>query len=64
MKITEKEHKKMKKMMNNNSVKTTIKRNDSPNTKEVPIWFNKDLENEELSKEDALEIDKILEELV
>ena len=50
--------------MNNNSVKTTIKRNDSPNTKEVPIWFNKDLENEELSKEDALEIDKILEELV
>ena len=64
MKITEKEHKMMKKMMNNNSVKTTIKRNDSPNTKEVPIWFNKDLENEELSKEDALEIDKILEELV
>lgn len=64
MKITEKEHKKMKKMMNNTSVKTTSKRSVSPNTKEVPIWFNKDLEKEELSREDALEIDKILEELV
>lgn len=63
MKITEKEHKKLKRMMNKNSTSPT--KNKTPTTqRELPIWFNKNLEKEELSTEDAEEIDKILEELV
>lgn len=63
MKITEKEHKKMKRMIDKTSNSQTKKKT-STTQKELPIWFNKNLEKEELSAEDAQEIDKILEELV
>lgn len=63
MKITEKEHKKLKKMMTKSSKEPVVK-HPVKETKEVPIWFNQDLEKEDLSEQDALEIDKILEELV
>ncbi len=59
MKITEKEHKKMKKMMENK--KKTI-----PKTKKeehLPAWFNKELEKEETTDEDAMELEKILDSL-
>ena len=63
MKITEKEHKKLKKIISP-TTKPTLKKNIDNTKKEVPIWFNKNLEKEELSTEDAEEIDKILKELV
>lgn len=63
MKITEKEHKKLKKMIFPPN-KPSPKKNMDNTNKEIPIWFNKNLEKEELSTEDAEEIDKILKELV
>lgn len=59
MKITEKEHKKMRKI---------IHKEKSPkkaNTKEIlPAWFNKELDKKEPTKEEKDELDRILEELV
>ena len=63
MKITEKEHKKMKRMMGK-APSSQNKKKTNTDQKELPIWFNKNLEKEELSIEDAKEIDKILDELV
>lgn len=59
MRITEKEHKKMKKMV------TAKKKVSSNKAKEeqLPAWFNKELEKEETSNEDAQELDRILKEL-
>jgi len=60
MRITEKEHKKMKKMMESKKKTSTTK---SAKTEELPAWFNKELEKEKTTDEDALELEKILEEL-
>ena len=62
MKITEKEHKKLKKM-----VQSTNK--DKPNHKSstekaVPVWFNKEQDIKETSDEEVEELDKILNELI
>lgn len=63
MRITEKEHKKMKKMIKpKDSTKPKIENNDS--TKNIPAWFNKEQEVLETTKEEAEELDKILNELV
>lgn len=59
MRITEKEHKKMKKMMESKK-KATVK---TRKEEVLPAWFNKELEKEEASDEDAMELEKILEEL-
>lgn len=68
MRITEKEHKKVKKMMR--SKDSTIKENkptNKNNKKDIPIWFDAELKNEEPDENEREifdELDKILEELV
>ncbi len=59
MKITEKEHKKIKKLI--------TKKDNSPKQKaatNLPIWFNKEQNVEEMSKEEEEELSQILKELV
>lgn len=60
MRISEKEHKKLKKQFESKKeTKTTY----VPKTKkieEVPDWFNKDLKNEEMTEEEMKELDDIL----
>lgn len=61
MRIAEKEHKKIKKIVaKGNTVKKTSTKTDNS----LPVWFDKDLKNEETSKEEVEELNKILEELV
>ena len=61
MKIAEKEHKKVKRAFEKNK---TTKSNNTKKEANLPAWFDKDLENEETSKEEVEELNKILEELV
>lgn len=60
MKITEKEHKKLRKIVTS--------KKDTPKTKKtddnLPVWFNQKLDKTEVSKEESEELDKILKELV
>ena len=65
MQITEKEHKKLKKLMESRSktqTKTIPKK--STTTANVPIWFNKELEKVEANDQELEEMDKIIAELV
>lgn len=64
MRITEKEHKKLKKIVESSATKQAAVKKAKPKEKSLPAWFNENLEKEELSTEDADELDKILEELV
>ena len=61
MKVAEKEHKKMKKILEKGkeNKKVVIKKEVN-----VPVWFDKQLENEVTSEEEAAELNQILEELV
>ena len=58
MKITEKEHKKMKNMV---STKTTNKKTIK---EDLPVWFNNEIKEEKTSSEDEKEFEDILNELV
>ena len=61
MKIAEKEHKKMKKILN----KSTPSKKQTPKKETpVPVWFDQELKTEETSQEEKEKMDKILEELV
>jgi len=60
MKITEKEHKKMKKIIG----KETPKRTSSKKVEQLPAWFDKDLDKTIPSDEEQDELDRILQELV
>lgn len=60
MKVAEKEHKKTKKIL----TKNTVTRNPQKKETALPAWFDKELEKQDFSKEEANELDKILEELV
>lgn len=62
MRISEKEHKKLKKQFENKTNKQTQPVYHSKNIKkeELPDWFNKELKNEEMSEEDMKELDDIL----
>jgi len=60
MKITEKEHKKMKKIIG----KETPKRTSSKKIEQLPAWFDKDLDKTTPSDEEQDELDRILQELV
>lgn len=61
--ITEKEHKKIKKMMEKK--KETPKYNKVSKKEEIlPAWFDKELSKEETSKEEEEEIDKILNNII
>ena len=57
MKITEKEHKKMKNIVNTKTTKKNVK-------EELPVWFNNEIEKTDISIEDEQEMDDILKELV
>ena len=60
MKVSEKHHKKIKKMMNNKSTTKTKTEKEQA----LPIWFNENNDIEEISEEEQNELDKILNELV
>lgn len=63
MRVTEKEHKKIKKMIKpKDTVK--IKGEKTDNNKNIPAWFNKEQEVLETTQEEVEELDKILNELV
>ena len=67
MRITEKEHKKTKKMIDadhKNSGKGRVSSVSTKNTSDIPVWFDTDPNKSELSEEDELELNKILEDLV
>ena len=59
MKITEKEHKKMKKMINK-TPKFTKSNKEEP----LPAWFDKNIENEKPTDSEKEELESILKELV
>ena len=61
MKITEKEHKKLKKIIKPEIKKVPEKKN---NKTSLPAWFSKDNSIEETTAEEIEELDKILDELV
>ena len=63
MKITEKEHKKLKKLMEKDS-KTSKPKISDKNKDDLPIWFNKELDKTEATEEDVKEMDEILAGLV
>ena len=59
MEITEKEHKKLKKI-----IKPKVKDIKKDNVKNLPIWFKEKQDVDKMSDEDVEELDKILNELV
>ena len=61
MKVAEKEHKKMKRILEKGKENKKIVTKKEIN---VPIWFDKQLENEVTSEEEVAELNQILEELV
>lgn len=61
MKITLKEHKHVKKMMNKDTRKTTKK---EESKESLPAWFDKDIDKVSPNKEEQVELEKILKELV
>ena len=63
MKIAEKEHKKMKNLLNKNKTKTTKSAAVKKEAK-LPAWFDKELENAETTPEEEEELNQILKELV
>lgn len=58
MKISEKEHKKIKKMMNKHSSKPTR----TAKEEKLPAWFDQEIKNEEVSQEEEQELEDILKE--
>lgn len=61
MRISEKEHRKLKKQFENKSHKQlTTYTSKSRKVEELPDWFNKELKNQEMSDEDMKELDEIL----
>ena len=62
MRVTEKEHKKLKKMVQKEKV--NIKSNKVVKEEAVPAWFDKEITKEEVSNEEENEMCKLLEEIV
>lgn len=61
MRISEKEHKKLKKQFENKTNKKVVVNQSKPKKQEeLPDWFNKELKNEEMTEEDMKELDDIL----
>ena len=60
MKVCEKEHKKMKGLLNKNKSKVTKEVKEA----KLPAWFDKELDNAETTPEEEEELNKILKELV
>ena len=62
MKVSEKQHKKTKKMIEESKKPTTKKKNVKESS--LPIWFNENNDIEEITEEEQNELDTILNELV
>lgn len=62
MRITEKEHKKLKRIVK--PKKNVVKKASDKVESEIPAWFNKEQEVEETTREEQEELTKILNELV
>lgn len=62
MRISEKEHKKLKKQFENktNKQSQTVYHSKTQKKEELPDWFNKELKNEEMTEDDMKELDDIL----
>lgn len=58
MKTAEKEHKKIKKLIEKKSIQKEYKQKEES----VPSWFDKELDKEELSREEQEELDNLLKE--
>lgn len=61
MKTAEKEHKKLKKMLNKDKEEPSNKHY-KPKEEALPSWFDKKIENKEMSKEEEEELDNLLKE--
>lgn len=59
MRISEKEHKKLRKQFENKTQPTSYHQKQLPK-EELPDWFNKELKNEEMTEDDKKELDDIL----
>ena len=64
MMIAEKEHKKLKKMVVNKNNKVSTKKVSKEDNSNLPVWFNKDIENQEVSRDEEEEMENIIAELV
>lgn len=65
MRVAEKEHKKLKRLIEKETNnKTNIKPKSSIEQTQLPVWFNREIEKEETSEEEMKELDNILNELV
>ena len=59
MRVTEKEHKKLKKQFETKTTKQVIKPK-VERKEQLPDWFNKELKNEVMTDDDKEELDKLL----
>ena len=64
MKIAEKEHKKMKTLLNKTKSNKTSKSTTTKKDASLPAWFDKELDNTETTPEEEEELNQILKELV
>ena len=55
-----KEHKKLKRQLESKNKNQTVKSKTTIKEEVVPDWFDKDLKNEEMSEEEASELDQLL----
>lgn len=60
MRISEKEHKKLKKQFENKNKQIPTYSSKQRKIEELPDWFNRDLKNEKMSDQDVKELDDIL----
>lgn len=60
MRISEKEHKKIKKQIESKKDTKTVYSSKITKKEELPDWFDKDLKNEEMTEEDIKELDDLL----
>ncbi len=62
MAVAEKEHKKIKKLMESKTKNPTAYQKSQTKNEELPIWFEKNIEKQEISKEEQEELDNLLKE--
>jgi len=60
MRVTEKEHKKLKKQFDAKTTKQVISKPKVERQETLPDWFNKELKNQEMTEEDKQELDELL----
>ncbi len=60
MRVTEKEHKKLKKQFESKGTKQVITKQKVERSETLPDWFNKELKNQEMTEDDKQELDELL----